>query len=233
MGRKITILLIDDDPQIIRFVRANLESMSYRVLTAMESRSALEVIDMEMPDMIILDIMMPGTDGYEFCRQIREFSDIPIIMLTARDEAEDKVKGLRLGADDYLTKPFSIQELLARVEAVLRRTKSPEDVITPPTFVTGDICVDFARRRVMVRGEEVALTQIEYKLLYQLVSNPGRVMLHHELLTQVWGAEYRDEVAYLRAYILYLRRKIEEDSHQPKYILSKPGIGYVFVAPEE
>lgn len=231
MGKKTSILLVDDDPQLIRLVRANLESVGHRVLAAMDARSALELVNMEMPDMIILDIMLPEIDGYELCQRIREFSDIPIIMLTAKVEDTDKVTGLKLGADDYLTKPFSAQELLARVEAVLRRTKSSEEVKTPPTFTCGHISVDFAQRRVLVRGQEVALTLTEYKLLSQLVSNAGRVMLHRELLAKVWGVEYQDELEYLRAYIRHLRQKIEEDPHQPKCILSKPGIGYMFVSP--
>ena len=232
MATRTTILLVDDDPQIIRFVRANLEAAGYRLLTSTDPLDALELVDLEMPDMIILDVMMPGIDGYEFCQRIREFSNMPIIMLTARDETQDKVKGLSLGADDYLTKPFSIQELLARVEAVMRRGKSPEEAGTRPSFVAGDLRVDFALRRVTLKEQEIALTHTEYKLLCQLVGNAGRVMLHQELLSEVWGPEYRDEVAYLRAYILYLRRKIEPDPHQPIYILSKPGIGYMFAVPD-
>jgi len=230
MGEKTSILLVDDDPQLIRLVRANLESVGYRVLVAMEAHSALELVDMEMPDIIILDIMLPEIDGYELCQRIREFSAIPIIMLTAKVEDVDKVKGLKLGADDYLTKPFSVQELLARVEAVLRRTGFSDEVKTSPTFTCGDISVDFVQRRVTVRGREVALTLTEYKLLCQLVSNAGRVMLHRELLTKVWGAEYQDELEYLRAYILHLRQKIEAEPHQPKYILSRPGVGYMFAS---
>ena len=231
MDKKTTILLVDDDPQLIRLVRANLESIGYVVLVAMNAHSALELVDMEMPDMILLDIMLPEMDGYEVCQRIREFSTTPIIMLTAKVEDTDKVKGLKLGADDYLTKPFSVQELLARIEAVLRRAGSSEENKAPPTFTGGDVSVDFVQRRVMVRGQEVALTLTEYKLLSQLVSNAGRVMLHRELLTRVWGAEYQDELEYLRAYIRHLRQKIEDNPHQPKYILSKPGIGYIFVSP--
>ena len=232
MVEKTSILLVDDDPQLIRLVRANLEAVDYRVLIAMDARSALKLADMEIPDMIILDIMLPEIDGYELCQRIREFSSTPIIMLTAKVEDVDKVKGLKLGADDYLTKPFSVQELLARIEAVLRRTRSSEEVKVPPTFTSGDISVDFAQRKVAVRGREVALTLTEYKLLSQLVSNAGRVMLHRELLTSVWGPEYQNELEYLRAYIRHLRQKIEDNPHQPKYILSKPGIGYIFVNPE-
>ncbi len=231
MEKKTTILLVDDDPQLIRLVRTNLESVGYRVLIAMDAYSALKLVEMEMPDMILLDIMLPEVDGYELCQRIREFSSIPIIMLTAKVEDIDKVKGLKSGADDYLTKPFSVQELLARIEAVLRRTGSSEEAKVPPTFICGDVYVDFVQRRVMVRGQEVALTLIEYKLLSQLVSNAGRIILHRELLTKVWGVEYQDELEYLRAYIRHLRQKIEEEPHQPKYILSKPGIGYMFISP--
>ncbi len=231
MVEKTSILLVDDDPQLIRLVRANLESVGYRVLVAMDARSALELVDIEMPDMVILDIMLPEIDGYELCQRIREFSALPIIMLTAKGEDVDKVRGFKLGADDYLTKPFSVQELLARVEAVLRRARSSEETKTPPTFTSGDISIDFVQRRVMVRGQEVTLTLTEYKLLSQLVTNAGRVMLHRELLARVWGTEYQDELEYLRAYVRHLRQKIEKDPHQPKCIISKPGIGYMFVSP--
>ena len=228
MAEKTKILLVDDDPQLIRLVRANLDSVGYKIMASMDAQSALKQINLEMPDMIILDIMLPDMDGYGLCRRIREFAAVPIIMLTARVEDMDKVKGLKAGADDYLTKPFNMDELLARVEAVLRRTKFPEEVKTPRIFNCGDICVDFVQRRVTVRGKEIGLTLTEYKLLSQLVSNAGRVMLHRELLTRVWGPEYQDEVDYLRAYVLHLRQKIEADPHQPQYILSKPGIGYIF-----
>ncbi len=231
MRGKTSILLVDDDPHLIRLVRANLESVGHRVLVAMDARSALELVDREMPDMVILDIMLPGVDGYELCQRIREFSAMPIIMLTAKVEDADKIRGLKLGADDYLTKPFNVQELLARIEAVLRRTRSAEEVNGPRIFTGGDVSVDFVKRIVTIRGQEVALTLTEYKLLSELVSNAGRVMLHRELLTRVWGAEYQDELEYLRAYIRHLRQKIEEDPHQPKYVLSKPGIGYIFVSP--
>ncbi|MEE9400224.1 MAG: response regulator transcription factor [Dehalococcoidales bacterium] len=229
--KKISVLLIDDDPQLIRLVRANLETVGYRVLTAMDALSALKLVEMEMPDLILLDIMLPEIDGYELCQRIREFASIPIIMLTAKVEDTDKVRGLKLGADDYITKPFNVQELLARIEAVLRRTQDFEEINQPRTFTGGDVSVDFVQRRVTVRGEEIALTITEYKLLSQLVSNAGKVMLHRELLTNVWGQEYQDEVEYLRAYIRHLRQKIEEDPHQPRYILSKPGIGYTFISP--
>ncbi|MDP2743740.1 MAG: response regulator transcription factor [Dehalococcoidia bacterium] len=231
MAKKITVLLVDDDPQLVRLVRANLESVSYRVLTAIEGRSALELVDRETPDLLILDIMLPGMSGYELCQRIREFSNVPIIMLTAKVEDADKVKGLKLGADDYLTKPFSVQELLARIEAVLRRARSPEEDKAPRALTYGDISIDFSQRRLTVSGREVALTLTEFKLLSHLMSNAGRVLLHRELLSKVWGAEYQDEVEYLRAYVRHLRQKIELDPHQPRYILSRPGIGYMFAVP--
>ncbi len=231
MAAKTSILLVDDDPQLIRLVRANLESVGYRVLVAMNAHSALEIVDMEIPALILLDIMLPEIDGYELCQRIREFSDVPIIMLTAKVEDVDKVRGLKSGADDYLTKPFNVQELLARIEAVLRRTGPSDEAKVLPAFNCDDISVDFVQRKVTVRGQEVALTLTEYKLFSQLVSNAGRVMLHRELLANVWGGEYQNELEYLRAYIRHLRQKIEEDPHQPKYILSKPGIGYIFICP--
>lgn len=231
MARDTSILLVDDDPQLVRLVRANLESVGYRVVTAGDARAALESIEMETPDLIVLDIMLPETDGYELCQRIREFTSTPIIMLTAKVENSDKVRGLKLGADDYVTKPFNVQELLARIEAVLRRTRSADGPETPPVLTVGEVSVDFTQRRVTNRGKEVALTLTEYKLLAQLVGNAGRVMLHRDLLTRVWGPEYRDELEYLRAYILHLRRKIEQDPHNPKCILTQPGIGYLFVDP--
>ncbi len=231
MSRKTAILLIDDDPRLIRFVRANLESVGHRVLVAEESESALELMEREVPDLVILDLMLPGMDGFELCRRIREFSTVPILMLTARVAEADKVRGLQLGADDYLTKPFGAQELLARVEALLRRSQLQAGDQALPVFRYGDIVVDFLRRRVEVRGQEVALTPTEYKLLCHLVGNAGRVILHEDLLTKVWGLEYRDELEYLRAYIRHLRQKIEVDPSRPKYILSRPGMGYMFAIP--
>lgn len=231
MVKKPVILLVDDDPQLIKLVLTNLKSVGYAVIVANDAHTALELFYREMPDLLILDIMLPGVDGYELCQRIREFASIPIIMLTAKVEDEDKVRGLKLGADDYITKPFNVQELLARIEAVLRRARPSEEANTPRSFTGGDISVDFFQRRVTVREKEVTLTLTEYKLLSHLVTNAGRIMLHRELLTKVWGPEYQNELDYLRAYIRHLRRKIEDDPHQPRYILSKPGIGYIFVSP--
>ncbi len=232
MNMKDKILVVDDDPRLLRFVRANLESRGYRVTTAFEGVGALEAIEQEMPELIVLDIMLPGEfDGYELCARVRQFSTVPIIMLTARGDEQDKVKGLRLGADDYLTKPFSAQELLARVEAVLRRAYIAQESQPASVMTFGDLTIDLLRRRVTIRDQEVSLTPTEYKLISHLAAHAGRVMLHEDLLTRVWGAEYRDELDYLRAYVRYLRQKIEDDPHHPKYILSKPGVGYMLAVP--
>ncbi len=231
MREKTLILLVDDDVELVRLVRTNLESVKYKVIVAMDAGSALKLVEMKRPNLILLDIMLPGIDGYDLCQRIREFSDIPIIMLTAKVEDVDKVRGLKLGADDYLTKPFNVQELLARIESVLRRTNRSDETNFPADFTCGEIYINFAQRRVLVRGQEVSLTLTEYKLLSHLVRNAGRIMLRRELLNKVWGPEYQDEMEYLRAYIRHLRQKIEKDPHQPKYIISKPGIGYIFVCP--
>jgi DNA-binding response OmpR family regulator len=231
MGKKTTILLVDDDPRLIRFVRANLESVGYRVVVAAEAGSALELLDREMPGLAILDVMLPGMDGFDLCQRVRQNLQIPIIMLTAKAEEADKVKGLRVGADDYLTKPFGVEELLARVEAVLRRANYPDEAPVNASFTCRDFCIDFLRHRVTIGVEEVLLTPTEYRLLVELARNAGRVMFHEELLSRVWGAEYGNEVEYLRAYVRHLRRKIEADPRQPEYILSRPGIGYMFASP--
>ncbi|MFH1651544.1 MAG: response regulator transcription factor [Chloroflexota bacterium] len=232
MKTKSSVLIVDDDPQLIRLVRLNLESEGYRVMVAGDASGAFEHLHRSTPELIILDIMLPGVNGFELCQRIREFSATPIIFLTAKVEDTDKIKGLKLGADDYLTKPFNVQELLARIEAVLRRTDVSREARTPPTFTCADISVDFVRHKVTKSGHEVPLTATEYKLLTQLVANAGRVMLHRELLTRVWGSEYQDELDYLRAYVRHLRAKIEDDPHHPRYIQAKPGIGYIFVTPE-
>jgi two-component system KDP operon response regulator KdpE len=188
---------------------------------------------MNDPDLIILDLMLPRLDGFEVCRRLREFSTVPIIILTAKGEEVDKVKGLELGADDYLTKPFGVPELLARIKAVLRRTRVVPAQKLEPIFNLATFSVNFAQRRVVANGKDVKLSPTEYKLLYELVTNAGRVVLHQDLLARVWGREYRDETEYLRVYIRYLRQKIEEDPSQPKLILTEPGVGYRFASPPE
>jgi len=227
-----TILIVDDEPRVIRLVSEVLKAVGYHVIAAATGESAIEMVALERPHLILLDIRLEhGIDGYEACRRIREFSEIPIIMLTAKAREKDMLHGFDVGADDYLTKPFSAKELVARVKAVLRRSQNPEEIITA-SLTCGALEIDFARRNVKVRGEKVSLTRTEYELLCQLATNVNRVMLHRELLSEVWGPEYRDEVDYLRAYIRYLRRKLETDPSHPEYILTSPGVGYVLACPE-
>jgi two-component system KDP operon response regulator KdpE len=230
---KEKILIVDDEARILRLVRSNLEPQGYKILTAMDGESALTAAEMNDPDLIILDLMLPRLDGFEVCRRLREFSTVPIIILTAKGEEVDKVKGLELGADDYLTKPFGVPELLARIKAVLRRTRVAPAQKLEPVFNLASFSVNFAQRRVAANGKDVKLSPTEYKLLYELVTNAGRVVLHQDLLAKVWGREYRDETEYLRVYIRYLRQKIEVDPSQPKLILTEPGVGYRFAAPPE
>ncbi|HEY82458.1 MAG TPA: response regulator transcription factor [Dehalococcoidia bacterium] len=223
---KTRILVVDDELSIIKFLRANLEARGYEVLTAMDGAQALQVIEMELPDLVILDIMMPKMDGFEVCRRLREWSQIPIIMLSARGDEEDKVKCLNLGADDYITKPFSASELTARVSAVLRRTQKATP--TQPFFASGDLKIDFAKRQVTMAGREVKLTPTEYALLQELTLNAGKVLTHTHLLNKVWGPEYQDEREYLHVFIRRLRAKLEPEPTNPSYILTVPGVGYLF-----
>jgi len=187
----------------------------------------LELVERERPDLVLLDVGLPEMNGFEVLKAIRLFSDVPVIMLTVRDDELSKVQGLELGADDYVTKPFSHLELLARVRAVLRRTQTLPLSHEQP-FVSGDIQVDFARREVTVRGQPVALTGTEYRLLYHLVRNAGQVLTHETLLARVWGREYTDEISYLKSYINRLRHKLERDPRHPEYILTEYGVGYWF-----
>ncbi len=230
--RPAKILVVDDEPHLVKLVRSNLEAQHFKVITAMEGQSGLAMVEKEGPDLVILDVMMPGMDGFDVLQKIREFSSVPVIMLTAKDQDVDVVKGLQFGADDYVKKPFSVHELMARVEAVLRRAAPGDDVQARPPFVVGDFTMDFQQRQVTVRGKEVRVGPTEYKLLSQLVRNAGRVMLHADLLRKVWGPEYGGETEYLRVYISYLRNKIEEDPSKPKYILTEHGVGYLFKRPE-
>lgn len=230
--RPAKILVVDDEPHLVKLVRSNLEAQHFKVITAMDGVSGLAMVEKEGPDLVILDIMMPGVDGFDVLQKVREFSSVPVIMLTAKDQDVDVVKGLQLGADDYVKKPFSVHELLARVEAVLRRAAPGDDVQTRPPFVVDDFTMDFQQRKVTVRGKEVRVGPTEFKLLSQLVRNAGRVMLHADLLRKVWGPEYGGETEYLRVYISYLRNKIEEDPANPKYILTEHGVGYMFKRPE-
>lgn len=232
-AKKTTILTADDDPQLLRLVSRNLEFDGYTVLTAKDGQEALSLIEAQHPDLVLLDVMMPKMDGLQVCEHVREFSAVPIIIVTARGQDSDKVKGLDLGADDYLTKPFSIDELLARVRAVLRRTQfmSHEQTNAIRAVATiGDLTIDYAQRKVTMAGREVILTPTEYRILSYLAQNAGRVVTQDLLLEHVWGNEYVGESHMLQVNVNRLRRKIEPDPAHPQYILTKIGIGYQFTA---
>lgn len=221
------ILVVDDEPRLLRLVKVNLLASGYEVDTATEGKTAIEMLESSNYDLLILDIMLPGPfNGFEVCKRIREFSDIPVIMLTGRAREQDRIRGFNAGADDYITKPFSVEELLLRVKAILRRTQQSEEFPRGPVYQCGDLVINFAQRRVFVRGREIRLTATEYQVLYHLGCNAGKVLTHEDLLIRVWGNEYRNELHYLRNYISSLRKKIEDDPGQPRYILSKHGIGY-------
>ncbi|MCW5876148.1 MAG: response regulator transcription factor [Anaerolineales bacterium] len=221
------ILVVDDEERIVRFIRLNLEQDGFQVVEANTGRQALDQLRQALPDLVLLDVMLPDLDGFEVLRMVRENHDVPIIMLTAKTEEDDRVRGLELGADDYVTKPFSPRELVSRVRAVLRRTEGREaqGVIQ----VDDRLKIDFDRREVWLNGKLVKLRPTEYRLLYHLVQNAGWVVTHDQILAKVWGYEYRDEPHYVRLYVNYLREKLEEDPSNPKYILTERGVGYRFV----
>ena len=225
---KSHILIVDDDLGVVKSVRANLQARNYETLVAMDGTEALQIIEKELPDLIILDIMMPKMDGFEVCHKVREWSQIPIIMLSARHDVEEKAKCLNSGADDYITKPFGVNELIARVRAVLRRTKEMGTTPTIPSFTSGDLKIDFIARRVTINSREVKLTPTEYSLLQALALNAGKVFSHATLLGRVWGPEYAEEREYLRVFIGRLRKEIETNPADPKYIVTIPGVGYKF-----
>ncbi len=223
------ILVVDDEERMVRFIRLNLEHDGFRVIEAFNGTQAINKVRSNLPDLVLLDIMMPDIDGFEVLRIIREVSTIPVIMLTAKGEEDDRVRGLELGADDYITKPFSPRELVSRVKAVLRRTETASGSTHGVIEVDSRLKLDFDRREVWVNNELVQLRPTEYRLLYHLVQNTGWVISHDQLLAKVWGYEYRDEPHYVRLYINYLRKKLEEDPSNPKYILTERGVGYRFV----
>jgi two-component system KDP operon response regulator KdpE len=227
--------VIDDEPDVIESVRLGftLQWREVEVLGAGTGDQGLDLVEQQKPDLVLLDVGLPELDGYEVLRQIRAFSDVPVVMLTARDGTLDLVKGLELGADDYVTKPFNHLELLARVKAVLRRLDMPAPATRSPSFRSGELEMDFARQEVRVAGKRLELTPTEYKLLYHLVRNAGYVLTHGTLLAKVWGREYVDEVDYLRVYVRRLREKLDDDPEQPRFIRTERGLGYRFVAPTE
>ena len=229
----MTILIVDDEPRIRDFVRMNLELEHYRVIEASNGVEALEQVRENLPDLVVLDVMMPEKDGFETLRAIREVSTVPVIMLTVRQSEQDKIRGLDLGADDYIAKPFSPRELASRIRALLRRSYMATPARKTVIEVDPDLKIDFSKHEVIVRGQKVDLRPTEYRLLYHLVNNAGRLLTHETLLSKVWGREYRDEAHYLRLYITYLRQKLERDPAHPKYILTERGVGYRFKDLEE
>ncbi len=224
------VLVVDDEERMAHFVRLNLEQDGFHVVEAYRGLDAIQKMRDSMPDLILLDIMMPDIDGFEALQMIREFSSVPVIMLTAKGEEEDKVRGLELGADDYITKPFSPRELSSRVKAVMRRAEMGTASPTHELIEVDDrLKLDFGKREVWVDGKIIKLRPTEYRLLYHLVQNAGWVLTYDQLLAKVWGYEYRDEPHYVRLYINYLRQKLEPDLANPRYIFTERGVGYRFV----
>ena len=226
--RRTRILVVDDEPAIRKLLRANLEKSGFDALAAGAGAEALKLVERESPDLMVLDIIMPRMDGIETCRRLREWSPIPIIMLSAKDEEQDKVKCLEIGADDYITKPFGSGELVARIKAVLRRTRVRETAAADPNFVCGNVKINFVQRKVTVRGKIVKLTPTEYNVLRELALNAEKVLTYSQLLNRVWGAEYAQEREYLHVFTSRLRLKIEDDRNNPEYIITIPGVGYKF-----
>jgi two-component system KDP operon response regulator KdpE len=232
MGQK-RILVVDDEPRLVHLVREVLTATGYEVLAVANGLHAIETVALEQPDLVILDLMLPGgVDGYEVARRIREFSEVPIIMLTAKVRENDLLRGFETGADDYITKPFSSKELLVRIGAVLKRADG-EKARETTRIECGCLKIDLTRRLVYVDGCDIILTPTEYRLLHELAMHFNQVMLHEQLLTAVWGPEYRDDLDYLRTYIRHLRRKIESDPAHPRLIVRCRGVGYMLTCPEQ
>jgi len=228
------ILAVDDEPRYLEIIRFNLETAGYRVACAASGEEALEAVAAEEPELMVLDVMLPGIDGFEVLRRVREHSSCPIIMLTAKGAEEDKVQGLRLGADDYVTKPFSAQELLARVEAVLRRVRAPEGEGRQQAAISvGDLRIDQQRKQVTLAGNDVRLSPTEYRLLVCLATDLGVVLSRDELLTSVWGKAYEGEDEILRVTLWRLRQKLGDSAAEPRYIVTRPGLGYMLAPPDE
>jgi len=226
------ILVVDDEPRMIRFVQYNLELEGFRVIVAGNGLEAIDRVRVHIPDLVIMDVMMPEMDGFEALARIREISDVPVIMLTVKNEDEDKHLAFSSGADDYLTKPFSPQEMIDRVKAVLRRASGPSSSDSQLMEIDERLKIDFASHEVVVDGQRMSLRPTEWRLLYHLVKNANWLLPADLLLQKVWGFEYQDDVQLLRLYISYLRNKIEVDSKHPQYIITERGVGYKFVMPE-
>jgi DNA-binding response OmpR family regulator len=231
--RQFRILVVDDEERIVNFLRSKLRASGYEVLTAGNGVEGLEQARAQEPDLIVLDILMPKMDGLEMLKELRSFSTVPVIILTAKGADADRIKGLRLGADDYLPKPFNPDELVARIEAIGRRLRPEERRQTPEVFRLGQVTIDFKRRNVLVGGEEKYLTRIEWLLLSQLANNAGRLMPYEELLTQIWGPEYRDDIQILRTWVSRLRNKLESDPKNPELIRTITKTGYIIDQPAD
>ena len=229
--KQFRVLLVDDEERILNFLRSKLRASGYEVLTASNGIEALEQAQAQEPDLIVLDVLMPRMNGLEALKELRTFSSVPVIILSAKGADADRIKGLSTGADDYLPKPFNPDELVARIEAVRRRLKPAESRKTPEPLSLGDVTIDFKKRLVGIKGEEAHLTRIEWLLLSELAHNAGRLMTYGELLTRVWGPEYRDDVQILRTCISRLRAKIEKDPSNPKLIRTMAKIGYMMQPP--
>ena len=227
---KTHVLVVDDDPAILKLLCANLKARDYKVSTAIDGEDALEAVERDFVDLIILDIMMPKLNGAEVCRRVREWSDVPIIMLSAQGDEKNKVQCLELGADDYLTKPFGIAELIARIKTALRHSNTSRATPAQPNFSFEDLEINFAMRRVAVGGNEIKLTPTEYSVLQQLAVNANKVLTHGMLLQNIWGSQYSSEKEYLRVFIGRLRKKLEPNPQEPRYILTVPGVGYHLAA---
>jgi two-component system, OmpR family, KDP operon response regulator KdpE len=224
------ILLVDDDPDVVEAITLSfgVQWPDATVVGAKDAHTGIRLFSAENPDVILLDIALPDADGFQVLRRIREASDVPVLMISARGEEIDKVKGLELGADDYITKPFGSMELAARIRAVMRRAQSLPPISGGGKFESGPLAINYATHQVTLNGQPVKLTPIEYKLLYQLTRSAGQVLLHDQLLTKIWGPEYLGELDYLRIYVRRLREKLEQNPQQPQFILTERGLGYRF-----
>jgi len=229
--KRFRVLIVDDEARIVNFLSSKLKALGYEVLSACNGLEGLEQAQAQEPDMIILDVLMPKMDGLSMLKELRVFSAVPVIILTAKGADADRIKGLQLGADDYLPKPFNPDELVARIEAIRRRFEPSKRLKIPEVFNLGDIAIDFKRHSVRVRDEEEYLTRTEWLLLSQLINNAGRLILYEELLTRVWGPEYRDDVQLLRTCISRLRHKLGSDPNNPELIRTIPRTGYVIDQP--
>jgi DNA-binding response OmpR family regulator len=225
--KTVKVLIVDDDPAMRKFMRANLEARGYQVFLAADGEMGIQIIETELPDLVLLDIMMPKIDGLEVCRRVRVWSEIPIIILSAREGEIDKVSCLDCGADDYLTKPFSLRELMSRIKAVLRRSPYNSENLIQSRYCQGDLVVDLGTNRVILEGQDVALTRTEYKILSYLVVNAGRVITPNQILAKIWGEDYAGDNHMVQVFIARLRKQLKDDSKKSKYIETRSGIGYM------